>query len=116
MTDTDTITLKDAAGHFGFSVYTLRAEAGRGNLTIYKIGKRLYTTPADIRDMVSKCRVNQKAPGFGSIQVLDDALGSSATGTVSFARDALKAVLMKHVGSSEGIWPANTSRNRARRR
>lgn len=35
--DDDTITLKDAASHFGFSVYTLRTEAGRGRLTIYKI-------------------------------------------------------------------------------
>lgn len=36
--DSDTITLKDAAQHFGFSVWTLRAEADRGRLTIYKIG------------------------------------------------------------------------------
>lgn len=38
--DDDTITLKDAASHFGFSVYTLRTEADRGRLAIYKIGKR----------------------------------------------------------------------------
>lgn len=47
--DDDTITLKDAAEHFKFSVYTLRTEADRGRLTIYKIGKRYYTTPADVR-------------------------------------------------------------------
>jgi hypothetical protein len=34
--DGDIITLKDAAQHFGFSVYTLRTEAGNGRLTIYK--------------------------------------------------------------------------------
>src|ERR1039458_9611953 len=67
MTDNDTITLKDAAIHFGFSVYTLRAEAERGHLTTYKIGKRLYTTPADIRDMISACRVSQKGRDFTSI-------------------------------------------------
>ena len=50
--DQDAITLKDAAQHFGFTVATLRAEAARGHLTIYKIGKRYYTTPSDIRDMV----------------------------------------------------------------
>jgi hypothetical protein len=32
--DDDTITLKDAAKHFGFSVYTLRTEADRGRLAI----------------------------------------------------------------------------------
>jgi hypothetical protein len=62
MTDHDTITLADAAQHFGFTVSTLRAEAGRGRLTIYKIGKRYYTTPNDIREMVEKCRVEQRAP------------------------------------------------------
>lgn len=66
--DDDTITLKDAAQHFGFSVYTLRTEADNGRLTIYKIGKRLYTTPADIKEMVRQCRVVQKAQGFTSIR------------------------------------------------
>lgn len=66
--DSDTITLKDAAQHFGFSVYTLRTEAVRGRLTIYKIGKRYYTTPADIKEMVNQCRVDQKARDFTSIR------------------------------------------------
>lgn len=66
--DDDTITLKDAAQHFGFSVYTLRAEADRGRLAIYKIGKRYYTTPADVKEMVKACRVDQKGHGFTSIR------------------------------------------------
>jgi hypothetical protein len=66
--DSDTITLKDAAQHFGFSVYTLRTEADNGRLVIYKIGKRYYTTPADIKEMVNQCRVDQKAQGFTSIR------------------------------------------------
>jgi hypothetical protein len=61
LTDQDPIPLKDAADQFGFSLSTLRAEAGRGRLTIYKIGKRLYTSPADIREMVKQCRVEQRA-------------------------------------------------------
>jgi hypothetical protein len=60
--DDDTITLVDAAKHYGFSVHTLRTEADRGRLVIYKIGKRYYTTPADIKGMVAQCRVDQKAP------------------------------------------------------
>lgn len=66
--DDDIITLKDAALHFGFSVYTLRTEADNGRLTIYKIGKRYYTTPADIKEMVNQCRVDLKAPDFTSIR------------------------------------------------
>lgn len=66
--DGDTITLKDAALHFGFSVYTLRTEADRGRLTIYKIGKRYYTTPADVKGMIQLCRVEQKALDFTSIR------------------------------------------------
>ena len=44
----DPITLKDAAQHFGFTVAALKAEAGRGRLPIYKIGKRLYALPAEV--------------------------------------------------------------------
>ncbi len=66
--DADTITLKDAAQHFGFSVYTLRAEADRGRLAIYKIGKRYYTTPGDVKEMVRQCRVDQKGQGFTLIR------------------------------------------------
>lgn len=57
MSDEDPITLKRAAEQFGFTVSTLRAEADRGRLNIYRIGKKLYTTPADVRRMVASCRV-----------------------------------------------------------
>jgi hypothetical protein len=56
------LTLKDAAERYGFTVATLRAEIARGRLTKYRIGKKDWTTPADIREMVEKCRVEQKAP------------------------------------------------------
>ena len=60
----DAITLKVAAADFGFSVSTLRGEAAKGRLTVYRIGRRLYTTPADIREMVNQCRVEPKARDF----------------------------------------------------
>lgn len=66
--DDDTITLKDAAQHFGFSVWTLRTEADRGRLTIYKIGKRFYTTPRDVKEMIQRCRVDQKGRDFTLIK------------------------------------------------
>jgi hypothetical protein len=66
--DDDTITLQDAAKHFGFSVYTLRTEAAHGRLVIYKIGRRYYTTPADVKEMVRLCRVDQKGRDFTLIK------------------------------------------------
>jgi len=65
--DNDAITLKDAAKRFGFSVSTLRTEADRGRLTIYRIGRRYYTTPVGIREMVLQCRVEHKAPTPASV-------------------------------------------------
>jgi hypothetical protein len=86
--DSDIITLKDAAQHFGFSVYTLRTEADRGRLTIYKIGKRFYTTPGDVKEMVRQCRVEQKVRDFTSIRSARTT--SSETDRLSSARAAAR--------------------------
>jgi hypothetical protein len=58
--DTDPITLVEASKivlRGIISVSALRAEIRRGNLTVERIGKNLYTTPAAIREMREKCRV-----------------------------------------------------------
>jgi hypothetical protein len=96
--DADTITLKDAAQHFGFSVYTLRAEADRGRLTIYKIGKRYYTTPGDVKEMVRQCRVDQKAPDFTSIR--REINSSSETERASSALAAARETALRLKNSS----------------
>jgi hypothetical protein len=96
--DDDTITLADAAKHFGFSVYTLRTEADRGRLVIYKIGKRYYTTPADVKDMVQQCRVDQKVPDYTSIRAAVS--GSSEMQRVSSALDAARETALKLKNSS----------------
>ena len=98
--DTDTITLKDAAQHFGFSVYTLRTEADRGRLAIYKIGKRYYTTPADIKEMVNQCRVDQKGRGFTLIR--------SAGSTSSETERSLSALA---AANETALRLKNSSRN-----
>jgi hypothetical protein len=98
--DSDTITLKDAANHFGFSVWTLRAEADRGRLTIYKIGKRYYTTPGDVKEMVQKCRVDQKARDFTLIRS-----GSSGLSETERASSALAAA------TETALRLRNSSRN-----
>lgn len=96
--DGDIITLKDAAQHFGFSVYSLRTEADKGRLTIYKVGKRYYTTPGDIKDMIKQCRVEQKGQDFTSIR--SAANGSSETERVSSALAAARETALKLKNSS----------------
>ena len=111
--DHDTITLADAAQHFGYTVWTLRAEADRGRLTIYKIGKRYYTTPADIREMVNKCRVDQRGQGFTLIR--GGSNGSSETERASSALAAARetvAALKRPLPNTSVI---STGRNRQAR-
>jgi hypothetical protein len=58
--DTDPITLAEASKVLlrgVVSVSALRSEIRRGNLAVEKIGKNLFTTPAAIRDMRKRCRV-----------------------------------------------------------
>jgi hypothetical protein len=112
--DDDTITLKDAAEHYGYTVSTLKAEAKKCRLTTYKIGKRLYTTPADIKEMVRLCRVEQKARAFTLIR--NEANGSSATDRASSALAAAKETALALRGSSRNISPSNTSQKHRVRR
>lgn len=111
--DNDAITLKDAASHFGFTVCTLRAEADRGHLVIYKIGKRFYTTPADIREMVIKCRVEQKAHGFTLIQ--SESNGQSETEAASSAQARAREIVTRLKSTSRNTSAANTNHPRRAR-
>lgn len=66
MNDDTLLTLKDACEiYFAGKVTpaTLKAEHGRGNLALSKIGRAWFTTPADIRMMREKCRVEVEAQG-----------------------------------------------------
>lgn len=111
--DHDTITLKDAAQHFGFTVSTLRAEAKRNNLTIYKIGKRYYTTPSDIRTMVEKCRVDQKDQDFTLIRGASS--GLSEMERASSAQAAAKEVMLRLRSSSRVTSVPSIAPNRRAR-
>ena len=108
--DNDPITLKDAAQHFKLTVLTLRAEAWRGNLSIYKIGKRYYTTPADIRSMVEKCRVEQKARDFTLIRSASS--GSSETERTASALAAANETVLRLKNSSRNTSATSTNQNR----
>lgn len=111
--DHDTITLADAGQHFGFKVWTLRAEAERGRLTIYKIGRRYYTTPADIREMIAKCRVEQKGQGFTLIR--GGSNGSSGTERALSALAAANETVAALKGRSRNTSATSTGRNRRAR-
>jgi hypothetical protein len=107
MNDTDAITLKHAADRYGFTVATLRAEAGRGRLTIYRIGKRLYTTPADIRSMVESCREEPKAPAF---TVTRRGAVSSSYVTEYASLDSAQQALLKLRNASRNTLNPSTAR------
>lgn len=111
--DNDAITLKDAADHFGFTVSTLRAEAKRGRLEIYMIGKRHYTTPANIREMVQQCRVAPKDRAFTLTR--DAANSSSGTDRASSALAAAQETVLRLRNSSRSTLATNTSQNRRAR-
>jgi hypothetical protein len=55
--DRDALTLKQAASRFGLPLSTLRVDGARGKLAIYRIGKRFYTTPADVKQLVRRRRI-----------------------------------------------------------
>lgn len=91
---------------------TLRAEARRGRLVIYRIGRRDYTTRADLDRMVQACRVNTEAPGSSSIAPATN--GSSETAIATSAQIALAATLERLKNASRNTSPANMSRRPAR--
>jgi hypothetical protein len=83
------ITLKDACDIFfggKISVATLKAEHMRGNLELSKIGRAYFTTPADIKAMREKCRVEVQAPAFGSTRRAER--GPSSTDASAAAQDS----------------------------
>lgn len=94
--DSDTITLRDAAQHFGFTVWTLRAEADRGRLTIYKIGKRYYTTPGDVKEMIRLCRVEQKGRDFTLIRSASSTLSETERASSALAAANETALRLKN--------------------
>jgi hypothetical protein len=91
------LTLKEAAERFGFTVSTLRAEAGRGRLDIFRIGHRDYTLASDVMEMIRRCREEDHRRASTSIRSVSN--GQSVTDRVSSALVAAKETaqrLRKH--------------------
>lgn len=66
MSDEHPITLNAAAKEFGFTVPTLRAEADRGRLAVYKIGRRLYTDRSAVENLTKPLYGRRKIEHTGA--------------------------------------------------
>jgi hypothetical protein len=98
------MTLKEACEKvFGgaISVASLKAEAGRGNLTISKIGRAYFTTRRHLDEMEVRCRVKAQAPTFGTTK--PEVRGQSSTANGSSALAALKASVERRKKNSKRI-------------
>jgi hypothetical protein len=92
--DDELLTLPQACESFfagKIKVATLRAEAARGRLTTYRIGRRDFTTRKDLKRMVERCRVEREAHTYTSIQ--KDEHGRSETELASSAQAAAKGAV-----------------------
>lgn len=89
------ITLNEACAVFRGSLTpsTLRAESDRGRLTLFKIGRRYYTTKHALAVMVRKCQDEAKAPGSTSTK--NEVPGPSETDRAQSARHALNQTVQR---------------------
>jgi hypothetical protein len=98
--DDDPLPLADACALYPQSrltVSTLRAEAARGRLKIFRLGRRDYTTRRDMQEMFARCRAEDYRRDYISIR--SAANGLSETDRISSARAALLARLPKRNAS-----------------
>jgi len=111
------MTLKDACEivfRGKIKVATLRAEIGRGNLTVFRVGRRDFTTLKHVREMVQRCRV--ESPLRGSISTEEGETGLSETDRRTSAQAALNLTLAGLKRRSPNTSAPNTDRLPARRR
>ena len=84
MSDDRPLTLREAAELYRVKVSTLRAEAARGRLDIFRLGKRDYTTLDSLKVMVRKCHDEDPRRAFTSTQ--NESNGLSETERLKSAR------------------------------
>jgi hypothetical protein len=94
--DDEPITLAEACKLFPrakLTVWTLRAEAQRGRLDIFRLGKRDCTTPASLREMVKRCQEENRRRASTSMSRATS--GSSAMERTHAALAAANETLRK---------------------
>lgn len=112
----DPLTLQEVCRSYFKSTLTpatLRAEARRGRLAIFKIGRRHYTTLAAVREMVRLCHVEPKAHDYTWTRSATH--GLSETARNSFVQAALNDKLIELRSSSRSTLPTSIGRNKAGR-
>jgi hypothetical protein len=113
----DPITLKEAASMVyrgKISASTLLLEAGRGNVDIFKVGRRWFTTLRSVREMSERCQGKRRGPGSTSIE--SGSNGLSEMDRVSSALVALSQTTRALKSSSRNTSPESTDRPQLRRR
>jgi hypothetical protein len=113
------LRLAEAAELRGLTVASLRTEAKRGRLTIWRVAGKDWTSLAEIDRMFERCRVPAKAPDSGSVQ--PDATnpapssrtpdGSSRTADASLALAAALATAKRLKDGSPPTSQRNMSPN-----
>jgi hypothetical protein len=95
-------------GSIGLS--SLRREAARGTLQVWRVAGKHMTSLAAIRKMLDQCLVTPSPPDSGSGQPLtiEKPSGSSSTAAVRSARDAAKMRAEKLKLSSPPTSPPST--------
>src|SRR5262245_60817872 len=103
------LTLQEASDLYRLKISTLRAEAGRGRLEIFRLGKRDYTTVDAMREMIRKCQEEGRRRACTLIQ--DEANGQSETERASSAQAALKQTVTALKQGLPRISGQSTSRS-----
>jgi hypothetical protein len=115
--DENPITLRDACEVYfrnRIKVASLRAEAARGRLDIFRIGRTDFTTIKDLREMERRCRAEKQVRA--SISTRDASSGLSETARISSAQDALRRSVSALKGTSGNTLARNTNRSAGRTR
>lgn len=94
---TDRVRLAAAGAHFGLTVGSLRAEAKRGRLVIWRVAGKDFTSLEEVDKMFDLCRVEPKERVYGSDPPGRDTRlsGSSRTPDTSAALAAARLKLAR---------------------
>lgn len=113
----DTLVRLDVAARLAFpdgsiSLSSLRREAARGRLTIWRVANKDMTTLAEIRSMIERCRVLPCPPDYGSDRPPETGPrpGSSSTADVRSAQAAARLRVTRLKGSSSNTSGPSTMR------
>jgi len=103
------LTLPEAAALYRLKVATLRAEAARGRLAVFRIGRRDYTTANAMQLMIKRCQ--DADPRHDCISTAPEDRGRSETERASSAQAALKMTIEALKNGSTNTSGRNTDQS-----